>query len=89
MIDRLTVEHAKIIARSFVQRIRPKDTDNSINTGFAMYDGSSGFKFWTNKEKYNKPKAAMGPPSESLKVELDVDRQHQEQEWTPPANTRD
>ena len=52
-----------------------------------MYDGSSGFKFCTNKKKHKKPKAAMGPLSESLKVELDVLRQ--EQEWTPPANTRE
>ena len=72
-----------------MQRIRPKDTDNSINTGFSMYDGSSGFKFWTNKEKYKKLKDAMGPLSESLKGELDVVRRYQEQEWMTPTNTRE
>ena len=76
MIDRLTVENAKMIAGTGVQRIRPKDTDNSFNTGFSIYDGSSGFKFWTNREKCKELKAALGTQSKSLKVGLEVVRLH-------------
>ena len=68
VIDRITIEHAKIIAGTFVQRLRPKDTENKIHTGFTMYDGSSGFKSWTNREKHQKCKVAMGPLSENVNV---------------------
>ena len=78
-----------MIAGTGVQRIRPKDTDNSFNTGFSIYDGSSGFKFWTNREKYKELKAALGTQSKSLKVGLEVVRLHLKLKWTPPAKTGD
>jgi len=68
VIDRLTIEHAKIISRTFVLRIRPKQIDNSIPTNHAMYDGSSGFKSWTNRENPRKAKMAMGPLLEDIIV---------------------
>ena len=68
-MDRLTVEHAKIIVGTFVHRIRSKEIDNTIVTGLPLYDGSSGFSSLTNLEKSQKFKAALGPFSEEWKYQ--------------------
>ena len=69
VIDRLTLEHAKIIVEIFVHRTRLKEIGNTIVTGHSLYDGSSGFSSWTNREKTQKFMAALGPSSEDWKYQ--------------------
>jgi len=71
--DRLSVEHAKIIASIFTDRMLCKDTDNRISYQYTMYDGSSGFRSWANATKEVKvPISILDEGKLSLSVDPDT-----------------